>query len=178
MCSDEHLHQLVAVAMNGPRGVNRGSFSSLRWKWNDLFWSIDRDLAGPPVQTPTSYGMENCTAGPHWLVGQLHAENVNSLVARYGDARSQYELEPQHWFDARMDAVETIKACHCYSYQACEHSGWEDSLAHAFTNALVMKVSHHVVGYDEAPWGWDKVNSDAHKIGISLTDIMNGRKPE
>lgn len=52
-----------------------------------------------------------------------------------------------------MDPVQVIKACDCYTYQACEHPGWKTSKAKAFINSLRNAAAHALPGYDDAKWG-------------------------
>lgn len=101
----------------------------------------------------------------HEEVGQmLWDENRKSIDYRYPDCAGNDENCPgevgedfryQHsgrcW--SKMDAVQVIKACHCYRYQSCEHPGWERSLAASFIEVLIAAAVHSLPGYDAAEWG-------------------------
>lgn len=60
-----------------------------------------------------------------------------------------------HYFDGdtRLDPVQTLKACKCFVYQACESPDFADSEAAAFIETLVTKAIHRLHGYEEAEWG-------------------------
>lgn len=57
--------------------------------------------------------------------------------------------------------VEVLKMISCYEYQSCEHPEWEDSEAHCFCRALRKCTISRLPGYEEAPWGWDKVEPES-----------------
>jgi hypothetical protein len=52
-----------------------------------------------------------------------------------------------------IDPVQVIKACDCYTYQACEHKGWKTSKAKAFIDSLRQTAACAFPGYDNAKWG-------------------------
>jgi hypothetical protein len=52
-----------------------------------------------------------------------------------------------------IDPVQVIKACDCYSYQACEHEGWKTSKAKAYIDSLRNSAAQAFPGYDDAKWG-------------------------
>lgn len=92
----------------------------------------------------------------------LLRENVRSVVHRYRLAGTQeaedyeaavaaYRFRRYPW--VRPEAA--AKAAHCYEYQACEHPGWEESQTHRFVDALRDALLRTMVGYGEAPWGFD-----------------------
>ena len=88
------------------------------------------------------------------VFGVLARENVASLNARYpyapGDGIGA--VVPRVVLE-QFGAVTTIKACHCYAYQACEHRDWQASLAKQIVDAIEAHAVRHLPGYDAAPWG-------------------------
>ena len=96
----------------------------------------------------------------------LWLENINSIFARYpsckddpsgmpGPTKENYIVSEKE-LPARIltiDAVQLLKSCDCYEYQACEHDGWEKSEAKAFIDALRSAYIHKLPGYSDAEWG-------------------------
>lgn len=112
------------------------------------------------------------------LVGQaLWDENILSVGHRYEDTpqddlpgpieesfrlvESDFDVEfPGLWIDGphnkriQPDAVvQVVKAAHCYSYQSCEHDGWESSAARGIANSIISNAVSYLSGYDGAIWG-------------------------
>lgn len=93
----------------------------------------------------------------------LWRENIRSVSFRYpgessatlpGSIGSGFVIEPSDfWNWTQFDLVQVIKACHCYSYQTCEHPLWHGSEAKAFIDALIVRACHCLKGYDSAIWG-------------------------
>jgi hypothetical protein len=111
----------------------------------------------------------NLEYGGHasWVAcGQmLWDENLRSIHARYpdtighpknlpGTVGESYRIDPKDFRHARgaINPVRILKACDCYTYQSCEHEGWEASESHAFIEALRHKMIGMLPGYDDSPW--------------------------
>jgi hypothetical protein len=45
-----------------------------------------------------------------------------------------------------------LNALHAYTYQSCEHNGWETSQAKAFCDALRDRLISTLPGYNDGPW--------------------------
>lgn len=89
------------------------------------------------------------------IVALLYRENRRSILARYpGDEAYAGPAEPPRFERPRktLTAVEILKACDCYAYQACESNDWESTAAHAFLQTLRSKMIHQLPGYDAAAW--------------------------
>lgn len=91
----------------------------------------------------------------------LMAENVRSVVARYGDGLEDTEVNADAAYQYRLfatplTAVEIIKACNCLEYQSCETDDWEETLAWEILNRVKSHAAHDIPGYDAAPWGIDE----------------------
>ena len=99
-------------------------------------------------------------------VGQiLWDENRKSIECRNPDTQEDFSHAPgpvgesfvydrhEPAYHHHFNPVQVLKACACYEYQACEHSGWADSEAHAFIMALTHRAINCLQGYSEAEWG-------------------------
>ena len=87
-------------------------------------------------------------------VGQILVnENYRSLNARYGSVNLShvFQYEP---FSMRpiMAAVEVIKLCHCYDYQACETDDYYETPTHSIVDAIKECAIRALPGYDDAEW--------------------------
>lgn len=87
------------------------------------------------------------------LARRLHAVNLASVNFRYRENNSD-----SFTFDARaarceLSAVQVIKAAHCFNYQACEPSDWDETAEARLIQAIISSASHDLPGYNEAAWG-------------------------
>ncbi len=89
----------------------------------------------------------------------LFAENVRSLCARYpSDKAATYGTftERDYYFPVTakpLSAVQAIKACQCYSYQACETDDWPTTQAHALISQIKGAAINALPGYEDCAWG-------------------------
>lgn len=88
---------------------------------------------------------------------RLLAENIKSLRARYprdwftmveGDLNS-YKFRPNSYAVKVLKCEDFRKLWECYSYQSCEHAGWEKSEAYKIV-AHCLKLLDN--GKDSAVW--------------------------
>lgn len=101
------------------------------------------------------------TYQPSQIATLLHAENTKSVKFRYSDVAEPFQVEPEpftfdRWalrYTARHSTVELIKAAHCFEYQACQHPGWEQSLARNWIDRLLNQLTRELPGYQDAAWG-------------------------
>jgi len=150
MVDSKHIVYLVEAAIS--HRLAEGDGGSISWfhagKWSEL-----RTLA--PVTEKVAVG------------AMLWRENENSVNDRYpvsredlpganADADAGYTIRPAAFSRilADFDPVQVLKSCACYTYQSCDHEGWEASEAHAFIEALKTKAIHALPGYDAAEWGY------------------------
>lgn len=131
MCSDRHLTALAAYALrNGLSGL-------------------------PEAALPDYPSAVMVRSAIKQTLGVLARENAESLDARYpGDkSRDVSAVDPLAVPDGTFDLLTIIKACHCYAYQACEHTGWETSRAKQIVDRIEAHAVRALPGYDAAPWG-------------------------
>lgn len=115
-----------------------------------LVWWLNE--TGVSRQEPTSLGR------------MLWAENYKSIRARYGDydfKAGKYVKAPAYHYTKPPAVIKShrgnfltgsadqaAKHCHFYSYQSCEHEGWETSRA----KKMIDKLENHLVRYYGADW--------------------------
>ena len=98
------------------------------------------------------------------VANMLWRENIASVSARCphessaefpGSCHENFVIEPKDFPASftEFNPVQVIKACDCYEYQSCEHTGWPTSEAHAFVSALRRAAWQALPGYDNAAWG-------------------------
>lgn len=85
----------------------------------------------------------------------LYEENCNSLGARYGDEEFDKLNPPLSYVPTIKNIFALAKQVDCYSYQACEHDGWEKSKAFEMCEAIKDGLLRNHPDYENAPWGID-----------------------
>ena len=120
----------------------------------------------------------------------LRAENFRSLRARYrghDDGRAGGMWHPDDEtadpaaFSRVLSAVTIIKACHGYTYQACESPEYRQSLACGIVQAIEREAVRRLPGYDDSP-GWTLSEADVHgdyprgAVRSLLEEIEAGRR--
>ncbi len=73
--------------------------------------------------------------------------NENDLADEY-----KFRFDFQH---SHMKAVQVLKACGCYDYQACEIKNYLMSLACKIIQTIRMEAIHNLPGYSDAEWSID-----------------------
>jgi len=100
----------------------------------------------------------------------LYTANVASLTERYGDQGLPTEFVYRRFAHLNMmSAIQVIKACQCYAYQACEADTWEASTAKCMIDAITAAAITHINGYSDAAWSIPDYAaiSAAHKARIA-----------
>lgn len=138
----DHIDALVTLALS-----NTGHTGPMCWYFDN----------------PTRVGQAEYTNAAE--VGRmLWAENVRSVQGRYPDTVeggtypgpngfSAAEIFAYRWRRTEpLSPVVGLKLIACFEYQSCETEGWTRSEAHAFCQALRLKLIDQLPGYDFAPW--------------------------
>jgi hypothetical protein len=96
---------------------------------------------------------------PQSVGEMLYNQNVCSTIMRYGDRSLVWYKYKRFRPVFFMPPVAVLKALHCYQYQACETSDWEETQAYAFCRALERALVQELPGYAlelpgyvETPW--------------------------
>ena len=84
----------------------------------------------------------------------LYDENCESINARYGDEYIPINI-PNHYVHTIFNVFAMAKQVDCYSYQSCEHDGWESSRAHEICESIKYHLLSNHPDYEDAPWGID-----------------------
>ena len=122
--SDAHINALVAWAVA----------KQVSYYWNGR----RRDIQGDEQR----------------IASVLYAENVRSVNARYRENETANGFRyVRKATDTKREPVAIIKACHCYSYQACETDDWQQSEAFAVVESINDMAQRNLPGYDAAEWG-------------------------
>ncbi len=110
---------------------------------------IDRGL---PEQKATDVGR------------MLWNENLKSLQYRYPNDGDGDRPGPVSFRDSDVETYEYTdpgygpsnaelrSILNCYSYQSCEHPGWESSDSYDYVGDLLTEIGE---GPKSGPWGWD-----------------------
>lgn len=81
------------------------------------------------------------------------SDKAGELPGTIGEDAAGYTFKA--WpINSPLTAVSILKGCSCFDYQACEHDGYEDSLAFEIVNTIRKRAISRLPGYDNAP-GWE-----------------------
>jgi len=113
------------------------------------------------VNYPKNDGYYYWNNQPHYFngtrgaIGQILVnENYRSVNARYDEQAQapEFEYDSSSRRGDIYSAVQIIKACQCYAYQACETDDWESTEAYAIIETIKAEAIHRLPGYDTADW--------------------------
>lgn len=89
-----------------------------------------------------------------------YPDNLLPFVPEYDPARDGLRLFSLTTGGGGMVDVRKVaailKACDCYTYQACEAIGHEETDVAGFVRSIAARAAHRLPGYDAAPWGIDE----------------------
>ena len=102
---------------------------------------------------------------------ELLNENYRSLNSRYGDKDEPHKIKFKRLMLHNIKAVDILKACDCYDYQACETKDYYESLACAVIKGIRRAAISKIPGYDNAGWGLDEPENTEEVF--CLTDLLN-----
>jgi hypothetical protein len=126
-----HINALVSWAANR-HGINVVSY----------WWAANR--------VKHRYELRN---NEQRIASVLYAENVRSVNFRYSESTAASGFRFKNVMTHTLKAVDVIKACHGYIYQACEADDWKDTEAHAIINAIEKAAILSLPGYqDSSAW--------------------------
>jgi hypothetical protein len=124
------------------------------------FLCSDRHLATLALACARRVGAPETAAA---IYKRLYAANLRSLVARYPNApeasykpASLQSVCDEELTDAEIEAspLELIKLACCYSYQSCEHDGWQKSRAandiQRLLAACAIELANSLPAYEAA----------------------------
>jgi hypothetical protein len=145
ICDKKHIAYLVAAACSHQLQYAGGACA--RWFNNGQWHECQDGDAERMAEVANMLWMENIRSVSHRYPGESSATLPGPCsvdLFQPGDVESIWD---------HINPVQVIKACHCYSYQTCEHDEWEASEAHAFIHYLLSLACHRLPGYEEAEWG-------------------------
>ena len=88
------------------------------------------------------------------MIGQILVnQNYRSVNHRYNDMEIPPEYHWERYPLSKLSAVQVIKACDCYAYQACEVDDWETTEAHKIIDTIRERAIDELPGMEEAEWG-------------------------
>lgn len=159
-----HITYLIAAALS-PRILNNSS--CFRWYHSHVWHELPKGDYDRAAEVGNLLWCENIKSVSH----RYQNESSDTLP---GTKESSYVVTPRdinRLFES-FDPVQVIKACHCLSYQSCEHEEWEASEAHAFVEALESAAVRVLPGYDQAEWGAPEPMA---KTVVSLSGLAKRR---
>lgn len=89
-----------------------------------------------------------------YLGNVLKQANYASIDARYGDGEASpfSPLQFEILVHDEITALQVIKACDCFDYQACEVDDYERTDAARIIDCIRGSAFHRLQGYDDAQW--------------------------
>lgn len=132
LVSDKHINTLITYANLDRYGH--------QWKLND----------GRTLDSKDSNDLQTAAE-------ILKYENIRSLQARYEDRLEPEEKEGAITFrftpvSPKLGAVQILKACACYDYQACESDDYDQSDAKKIVDSIRYQAINSLPKYEEAEW--------------------------
>lgn len=117
ICSDKHINAMVTFAA----------------KHDITVYVTQKDGNRTPF-----YVRQNCQTSAEIL----KAENVRSVNYRYSETTV---LPPIRYTPTNgYTAVQIIKACHCYDYQACETPDYEQTIAKQICDSIESEAVRNI----------------------------------
>jgi hypothetical protein len=98
---------------------------------------------------------------PRELAAELHLANCAAYRERYGDDAGEayayiFTMRPEVH---AMPAVQVLKACSCFDYQACSWSKYDGSPAQRAVERIRDHAITFVPGYRAAAWTLEEVTA-------------------
>jgi hypothetical protein len=91
------------------------------------------------------------------LAQRLKDANTQSINARYNEAGTLEKIKyvqraESEWAAFPYEALQIIKLCDCFNYQACEVEKYENTEAFRIVETVKSWACRRLDGYDEAEW--------------------------
>lgn len=92
-----------------------------------------------------------------YLAQILKTANIESLNERYNEDTDFEEVRyiqraSSEWADFPYDAVQMMKLCDCFNYQACEVEKYESTPAFRIVETVKGWACRRVDGWEQAQW--------------------------
>lgn len=135
---------------------------------------IDPDMPDVPelvargILAP-SYGYLHGITDTDSIAQVLRHQNVRSVAFRYDDPDDMGLDEPYRYRSTmldgiRPDPVTVLKSIACLRYQSCETEDYERTLAWRVLDTLREYAIDELVGYRDAPWGWERPDTRRYTL--------------
>ena len=96
---------------------------------------------------------------PRELAAELHRANCAAYRERYGESGGEeyrYTFRPE---THALPAVQVLKACNCFDYQASDWSSYTGSVAQRAVERIREHAITYVPGYRAAAWTLEEVTA-------------------
>ena len=153
--SKGHIDALVELG----RYIKHGP---LRWPTVFEQWGFTNQLTDANLAAVGQMLMDCCVESVSYRYQDNEEVNtVNGVPRTHPELPgpiSQYWRTPYKFAPVGrvLTPVEGIKLVHCYSYQSCEHPGWNTSQGRSYCQQLEASLIRNLPGYDSAPWDFDE----------------------
>jgi len=135
-------------------------------------WLVSKSHIDMIVQAAMVEGLADGNADE--LGRMLWRENHLSLAARYGDPVPDPVEYTFAGVEAPLDDFVVYRNLGCYSYQSCEHDGWNDSEACQLIQALetTLELRHAGQGVDFTRDGGPYATIGGRRLPWGIDDLM------
>lgn len=128
MCTDEHISAIIEYGALVGCAMYPNGLPSVSFKGNEKF-----------------------------LAQELKNANIRSLNERYDEELTLEKVRfvqraESEWAAFPYDAVQIVKLCDSFNYQACEVNDYESTDAYRIVQTVKDWAARRVDGYEEAAW--------------------------
>lgn len=90
---------------------------------------------------------QDCQKAAQILIDQ----NIRAVACDYNEHDEPYQIVFTHK-NLELPAVNIVKACRCFNYQACGTDDWKETDACRIIEWIESEAIGHLAGYDAAAW--------------------------
>src|ERR1051325_11534357 len=101
-----------------------------------------------------------------FVFNTLFRANVESVNARYDE--NLPPMPSKFAYRHNTTPIQTLKACDCFDYQACEVEDYDRTEAAAIVDAIRSAAIHALPGYSEAEWD---ISTQPRSTVIPLSEL-------